>query len=801
MSEVLSLPSRRRSTVLFWFLIPFLLSVPACLLLLFGRYWSREMAVQACIRADTDLLCQVALYAWSSKSVIWACLSIIVSLGILLRLRYRNPGPIFSTALFIILELILVVVLADTLWIPEPENLAQLLFGFLPIVVVPLAIESFFRMASLPEWRGTRFTLRELIAILIFIGGCFMNLISFSMGGAGAVSGALAVFFLAMSIMFARFLIDKFGTILIIAVVLSAVVAGTKPFLTYNLLSSLLPLDILAIGLLGGLAVEGALAIFTVKNVFHVFKAGRPGHVNNTFVQASGNLSKAVVFAVVAPFIFVALALKQPFASASLPTLWTGITLSLAGGVMSAFWCHDINRWGLVNLLRPTFKQIWVREFDKWVCSVAIGDIDDDGVNEVIVGCADHQIYCFRNGVLIWQTPIGNPPAASSAIGYIGARDQKKYVTGSSDGNVYCLSPSGEILWQVNTPNWVWCCTAGDADNDGEWEVVSGGMDEKLHCYKDGGKELWFAWFDSWVGCCAVGDADNDGLNEVVAGSNDNTLRCLKNGPNELWRAEFGEWVTCVAIGDVDNDGLNEVIAGSNDGTLRCFRNGVEIWRVSIPGTFNTVAIGDVDGDGLNEIAACCGDNAVRVYKNGKEVWAAGLEKYPDCVTIGDFNNDGQDEILLGDWYTWLRAFKSTRLLKEPARKEKRVELGDYVAKTQIVPETNVVETRSNDKQAKKKSKKKNRRKNAMATGACGINCDVCGLQVKQICPGCAPGTTLTVEMVAEAPCPILKCAVGKGIGHCTRDCADFPCTLMDQADYPYSAGYRGMFRQRMGVS
>lgn len=87
-----------------------------------------------------------------------------------------------------------------------------------------------------------------------------------------------------------------------------------------------------------------------------------------------------------------------------------------------------------------------------------------------------------------------------------------------------------------------------------------------------------------------------------------------------------------------------------------------------------------------------------------------------------------------------------------------------------------------------------------MATGACGINCDVCGLKVKGICMGCGPGTMFTVEAVAQHPCPVVKCAVGKGVAHCLKDCADFPCALLEQGQYPFSVAYLGMHRQRMGA-
>lgn len=85
-----------------------------------------------------------------------------------------------------------------------------------------------------------------------------------------------------------------------------------------------------------------------------------------------------------------------------------------------------------------------------------------------------------------------------------------------------------------------------------------------------------------------------------------------------------------------------------------------------------------------------------------------------------------------------------------------------------------------------------------MPTGACGINCDICGLKVKGICAGCRAGTDSTLEEVADHPCPIFKCAVGKGVAYCLRDCSDFPCSAMETGNYPFSAAYLGMHRYRM---
>jgi len=87
-----------------------------------------------------------------------------------------------------------------------------------------------------------------------------------------------------------------------------------------------------------------------------------------------------------------------------------------------------------------------------------------------------------------------------------------------------------------------------------------------------------------------------------------------------------------------------------------------------------------------------------------------------------------------------------------------------------------------------------------MATGACGINCDVCGLKVQGVCRGCNAGTAFTVEDVDQHPCDILKCAVRKNVAYCLKDCKDFPCALLEKGQYPFSAAYLGMHKQRMGT-
>ncbi len=91
-----------------------------------------------------------------------------------------------------------------------------------------------------------------------------------------------------------------------------------------------------------------------------------------------------------------------------------------------------------------------------------------------------------------------------------------------------------------------------------------------------------------------------------------------------------------------------------------------------------------------------------------------------------------------------------------------------------------------------------------MPTGACGINCDVCGLNMSGLCSSCGPGTSHEARLKMEAQrrllgaaCPILECAATNRVPHCLSGCEYFPCENYESGPYPFSQGYLTMQRRR----
>ena len=92
-----------------------------------------------------------------------------------------------------------------------------------------------------------------------------------------------------------------------------------------------------------------------------------------------------------------------------------------------------------------------------------------------------------------------------------------------------------------------------------------------------------------------------------------------------------------------------------------------------------------------------------------------------------------------------------------------------------------------------------------MATGACGISCDVCKLNLLGTCSSCGPATSLEAEKKLAAQlrllgstCSILACAKLNQLEYCMRDCHQFPCDNFSTGPYPFSQGFLTMQKRRL---
>lgn len=245
-----------------------------------------------------------------------------------------------------------------------------------------------------------------------------------------------------------------------------------------------------------------------------------------------------------------------------------------------------------------------IRPFDEFAggVTVATGDINGDGIDDIVVGAG---------------------PGAGPRVSLYDGAD------GHLINTFFAFAPGFQGGVTV---------AAGDINGDGYADVVVGagpgaGAHVKVFDGFTGLESMSFFAYDSgYKGgvTVAVGDLDGDGLAEVVTGMGSGGIPLVKafrgSDGAEIYRflaydIRFGGGVT-VAIGDIDGDGRGEIITGTETNGpahVKIFRGGdaAELGSfLAFDPRFRggvSVAARDLDGDGRDEILIGAGTGAPHV--------------------------------------------------------------------------------------------------------------------------------------------------------------------------------------------
>ncbi|MBN2167661.1 MAG: VCBS repeat-containing protein [Actinobacteria bacterium] len=299
--------------------------------------------------------------------------------------------------------------------------------------------------------------------------------------------------------------------------------------------------------------------------------------------------------------------------------------------------------------------------------SAACKDVDGDGKQEVFIGDMNGVVWGFNcyGGVLSqWGWPKQTPATggyigvySSPAIGDINGDGAEDIVVGTYGHHVFAWSFSGGQLpgWPYDNQDTIWSSPAlADIDRDGLKEVIigadsTGGVNWP---YPPGGLLYAFNGDGSMVpgwpkitpevtwSSPAVADIDGDGFCEIIVGT--------------------GHYYK--AIGTLSTQG-HYVYAYNHDGSM------VPGFPVTVGGsTFSSPAIGDMNGDGALEIVIGANgmrgigdDQIVAIRPDGQFAWVGGSLGGPNMGSpaLGDTNGDGKAEAILGSgielgaWDSW----------------------------------------------------------------------------------------------------------------------------------------------------
>ena len=291
--------------------------------------------------------------------------------------------------------------------------------------------------------------------------------------------------------------------------------------------------------------------------------------------------------------------------------------------------------------LAPPVKYATSSTYTCRAATVAIGDVNHDGRNDVVIGDSGCGIEVFlQNGAGTLAPGVFHPSTDSHKI---------RIADLNNDG---LLDVAG-IGWGTNTAS-VWLQNAGGAlDNPVTYSVTHSGYDD-----------------------LEVGDVNKDGLTDIIVMSGQGSLRVGVLAQRAGGGFEAPAYYNIpdvfpggIAVGDLNGDGANDVVVayGGNRPSSK-----IGVYYQNASRTLDPIAphdsydvpeaveIADVTGDGRKDVIVLHGGwDAMGVYEQLPDGSLRKEELYgipyashynPHGLAVGDINGDGENDVVIADY-------------------------------------------------------------------------------------------------------------------------------------------------------
>ncbi|MBE7552239.1 MAG: VCBS repeat-containing protein [Anaerolineales bacterium] len=326
----------------------------------------------------------------------------------------------------------------------------------------------------------------------------------------------------------------------------------------------------------------------------------------------------------------------------------------------------------------------WIFPTDAPVTHIQTGDINGDGVPEVVMTTADGWLYVLENDSRVaWRYKLGTV-ANDLMVGDMDGDQQTAEIFVAGRSQNVLLSNTQRPVWSLNlTQSMISssAASAADLDGDGRQEILLGhsyflaALDSETGISRYVGPQNWQSVLDIWVG-----EVEGDSRPEVVPSIAEyNQVYVLDKNLKIVWQRSF-ESVGLVQGGDVDGDGQAEIAVLDASWDLFLLESdGKQVWHNQnltglpdlsglAPPTSGQMIVHDLEGDGRMEIIVLTpGPAAVHVFKgDGSLLWQHLLGPKPNqdmpgqtskiskisdvlgtaTLTAADMNGDGQAEVV-----------------------------------------------------------------------------------------------------------------------------------------------------------
>lgn len=333
--------------------------------------------------------------------------------------------------------------------------------------------------------------------------------------------------------------------------------------------------------------------------------------------------------------------------------------------------------------------------------AVSIGDVNNDNLNDVVlisgfslVTLESYSLFVFlQNETGELNEPIHietsgdvTNPSEALQIADINNDGLNEVVVGHLDSadsmgeiEIFIQDPI-DVLKSVDQipPFIISLVKIADVTNDGLSDLVSVDFDDAISIFQqtednDIASPISVAITHEGFDDIDIGDVNNDGLNDIVVMSGQGfspDFGILLQGdlgfntpPNYFSIDENGASASSLALGDLNDDGLTDIALSYNSSIGIYFQTsdnefvGMEAFQFMNPNDFsNSIKVHDLNNDNKKDIVVSHGSNfEIETYlqtdeqdfiqQNYQIPWSQSISK--DSIDVGDLNQDSKPDIAI----------------------------------------------------------------------------------------------------------------------------------------------------------
>ena len=256
---------------------------------------------------------------------------------------------------------------------------------------------------------------------------------------------------------------------------------------------------------------------------------------------------------------------------------------------------------------------------DKIRSSPAVGDVDNDGTNELVFGSHDGGLYVvslvgtqemvyLQNGYI-----VGSP----ALVDLDGDEDMEIVFTtqrGSNSGELFAIHHDGIDVngFPVNIDEKMLVGPAtGDLEGDGAIDIVLCTWEDNIYAIDNMGTVkpgFPFLSTNRFNSPPTLVDIDSDGDLEIVAGNDSGILHILHHDGSEMTSFDTGDDIRGgISVSDINDDGSYEILFTGYDDFLHIWNpilgQEVQGWPIDLgSNSLSEPATADLDNDGDLEL-------------------------------------------------------------------------------------------------------------------------------------------------------------------------------------------------------